>query len=43
VIKKKKRMRLAGNVAQMGEMRYAYTIFVGNYERKRPLGRHMCV
>jgi hypothetical protein len=32
-------MRLAGHVAGMGEKRYAYRIFVGNPEGKRPLGR----
>jgi hypothetical protein len=30
---------LEGHVAQMGEMRNAYEILVGKFERKRPLGR----
>jgi len=34
-----RRMRLAGYVARMGEMRNAYNILVGNPEEKRPLGR----
>jgi len=33
------RMRWAGHVARMGEMRNAYKIFVGKLEGKRPLGR----
>jgi hypothetical protein len=33
------RMRWAGNVAHMGEMRNAYNISVGKPEGKRPLGR----
>jgi hypothetical protein len=33
------RMRWSGHVAQMGEKRNSYRIFVGNPERKRPLGR----
>jgi hypothetical protein len=36
---KSKRMRLAGNVARMGEKRFAYSIVVGKPEGKRPLGR----
>jgi hypothetical protein len=32
-----RRMRLAGNVARMGEKRNAYIILVGNPEGKRPL------
>jgi hypothetical protein len=32
-------MRLAGNVARMGETRNAYTILVGKPEGKRPLKR----
>jgi hypothetical protein len=35
-----RRMRLAGQVAHMGDMRNAYKIFVGKPEGKRPLGRH---
>jgi hypothetical protein len=34
-----RRMRWAGNVARMGEMRNAYRILVGKPEGKRPLGR----
>jgi hypothetical protein len=34
-----RRMRWAGHVARMGEVRNAYIILVGTYERKRPLGR----
>jgi hypothetical protein len=30
---------VGGNVARMGEKRTAYRSFVGNLERKRPLGR----
>jgi hypothetical protein len=33
------RMRWAGNVACMGEMRNAYSILVGKPEGKRPFGR----
>jgi len=36
---KSRRMRWAGNVARMGEMRNAYIILVGKPERKRPFGR----
>jgi hypothetical protein len=36
---KSRRMRWAGNVARMGEMRNAYRSFVGNLEGKRPLVR----
>jgi hypothetical protein len=36
---KPRRMRLAGHVARMGENRYAYRIFVGKPEGKRPLRR----
>jgi hypothetical protein len=32
-------MRWAGHVAQMGEKRTAYRLFMGKSERKRPLGR----
>jgi hypothetical protein len=35
---KSRRMRWVGHVARMGE-KYAYRIFVGNPEGKRPLGR----
>jgi hypothetical protein len=34
-----RRMRWAGHVLCMGEMRNAYTILVGKPRRKRPLGR----
>jgi hypothetical protein len=36
---KPRRMRLAGNVARMGEKRNAYRLLVGKPEGKRPLGR----
>jgi hypothetical protein len=36
---KSRRMRWAGNVARIGEMRSAYKILVGKPEGKRPLGR----
>jgi hypothetical protein len=36
---KSRRMRWAGNVAQMGEKRNAYSLLVGKPEGKRPLGR----
>jgi hypothetical protein len=36
---KARRMRWAGNVARMGEVRGAYNIFVGRPEGRRPLGR----
>jgi hypothetical protein len=36
---KSKRMRWAGHVARMGEMRNAYRILVGKPEGKRPLER----
>jgi hypothetical protein len=36
---KARRMRWAGHVARMGEVRGAYNIFVGRLERGRPLGR----
>jgi hypothetical protein len=36
---KSRRMRLAGNVARMGEKRNAYRILMGKPEGKRPLGR----
>jgi hypothetical protein len=35
----KARMRWAGHVARMGEVRGAYNIFVGRPEGRRPLGR----
>jgi hypothetical protein len=35
----KSRMRWEGHVICMGEMRFAYKIFVGKPERKRPIGR----
>jgi hypothetical protein len=38
-MKKSRRMRLARQVARMGEKKNAYRIFVGNPEGKRPLGR----
>jgi hypothetical protein len=36
---KARRMRWAGNVARMGEVRGAYNILVGRPEGRRPLGR----
>jgi hypothetical protein len=36
---KTRRMRWTGHVAQMGEKRNAYRIFVGRPEGKRPLQR----
>jgi hypothetical protein len=36
---KSRRMRWAGNVARMGEMRNAYNILIGKPETKRPLER----
>jgi len=36
---KSKRIRWAGHVARMGEIRNAYNILVGKPEGKRPLGR----
>jgi hypothetical protein len=36
---KSRRMRWAGHVVCMGEMRNAYKILVGKHEGKRPLGR----
>jgi hypothetical protein len=36
---KSRRMRWAGHVARMGEMRNAYRILVGKPEGRRPLGR----
>jgi hypothetical protein len=36
---KSRRMRWAGHVARMGEVRDAYNILVGKPEERRPLGR----
>jgi hypothetical protein len=36
---KARRMRWAGHVARMGELRFAYSILVGRHEGRRPLGR----
>jgi hypothetical protein len=36
---KARRMRWAGHVARMGDVRCAYNILVGNSEGRRPLGR----
>jgi hypothetical protein len=36
---KSRRMRWAGNVARMAEIRNAYRILMGKTEGKRPLGR----
>jgi hypothetical protein len=38
-VTKSTRMRWAGHVATMGEMRNAYNILIGKPEGKRPLGR----
>jgi hypothetical protein len=38
-IMKSERMRWMGHVAQMGEKRNSYRLFVGKPEGKRPLGR----
>jgi hypothetical protein len=35
---KSRRVRWAGHVARMGEMRYTYRLLVGKPEGKRPLG-----
>jgi len=39
---KSRRMRWAGHVACMGEMRSVYRVLVGKPEGKRPLGRPSC-
>jgi hypothetical protein len=39
---KARRMRWAGHVAHMGEMRGAYNILFGRPEGRRPLGRPRC-
>jgi hypothetical protein len=39
---KARRMRWAGHVACMGEVRGAYNILVGKPEGRRPLGRPRC-
>ena len=36
---KSRRMRWAGHVARMGEMRGVYRVSVGKPEGKRPIGR----
>jgi hypothetical protein len=36
---KSRRMRWAGHVARMGEVRGAYRVLVGRPEARRPLGR----
>ena len=36
---KSRRMRWAGNLARMGEVRDVYRVLVGRPERKRPFGR----
>jgi hypothetical protein len=36
---KSRRMRYAGHVACIGEMRYAYKILVDKTQEKRPVGR----
>jgi hypothetical protein len=38
-VSKERRMRWAGHVARMGEVRSAYNILVGKPERRRPLVR----
>jgi hypothetical protein len=37
-----RRMKWAGHVARMGEVRGAYNILVGRLEGRRPLGRPRC-
>ena len=39
---KSRRMRWAGHVARMGEMRGVYRVLVRKHEGKRPLGRPRC-
>jgi hypothetical protein len=39
---KSRRMRWAGNVARMGEMKNTYPILFGKPEGRRPLGRPRC-
>jgi hypothetical protein len=39
---KSRRMRWAGHVARMGEMRNAYRLLAGNPEGKGPLGSPRC-
>jgi hypothetical protein len=39
----KSRMRWAGHVTHMEEIRNAYKILVGNPEGKRPPGREKCI
>jgi hypothetical protein len=34
-----RRMRLAGHIGRMGQMKNAYKILIGKPEEKRPLGR----
>jgi hypothetical protein len=38
---KSRKMRWAGNVAQMGEISNGYDILIGKLEVKRPFGRTM--
>jgi hypothetical protein len=40
---KARRMKWAGHVAHMGEVRGAYNILVGRPEGRRPLGRPRCI
>jgi hypothetical protein len=42
LVLKCRRMRWAGHVARMGEVRNAYNILVGKPEGRRPLGRPRC-
>jgi len=39
-VNKQRRMRWAGHVARMGEMRGVCRVLVGTPEGKRPIGRH---
>jgi hypothetical protein len=39
---KSRRMRWAGHVARMGEIRGVHRVLVGKPERKRPLGKPRC-
>jgi hypothetical protein len=41
-VNKSRKMRGAGHVARMGEMRNAYRVLVGESKRKRSLGRPVC-
>jgi len=38
-----RRVRWAGHIAHMGDIRNSYKIFVGKPEGRRPLGRPRCM